>query len=218
MVVVVVVVGAAGVLDVAEAVASVAAAVIGGPAEVLLVEIFAAAAVAPSSLSTLTCANCTVGCAALRCLLKFEVLPPWVDKSLLQILHLALVAEISPKWFQMSLLFLPLIFLTCSDLWCCLCSNLAPNVNVWGMGGGWVTAPHGALDDSSTQFVAQDLVTPSSPHCATLKCDEVKSCLMRVKQLTLFTHFHAKHQLTQAVENKCINNNVNSRRESDSHS
>ena len=115
--------GAAGVLEVAEAVASVAAAAIGGPDEVLLVEIFDAAAVAPSSLSTLTCANSTDGCAAFRCLLKFKVLPPCTDKSLLQILHLALVAEISLKWFQMSLLFLPLIFLTCSDL-CCLCSDL----------------------------------------------------------------------------------------------
>ena len=76
------VVGAAGVLDVAEAVASVAAAAIGGPDEVLLVEIFEAAAVAPSSLSTLTCANCTVRCAAFRCLLKFEVLPPCTNKSI----------------------------------------------------------------------------------------------------------------------------------------
>lgn len=76
----------------------------------LLVEIFAGAAVAPLSLSTLTCPNCTVGCAVLRCLLKFEVLPPCVDKILLQILHLALVAETSLKWFQMSLLFLALIF------------------------------------------------------------------------------------------------------------
>lgn len=61
--------------------------------------------------------------------------------------------------------------------------------------------PHGALDVRSTQFVGQDIVTPSSPVCATFKCDEVKSCLMRVKQLTLFTPFHAKHQLAQAVEN-----------------
>ena len=92
--------------------------------------------------------------------------------------------------------------------------NLAPNVNVWGWVGDGSLPPHGALDDRGTQFVGQDLVTASSPVCATLKCDEVKSCLMRVKQLTLFTTFHAKRQLAQAVENKCIKNNVNSRRKS----
>ena len=96
--------------------------------------------------------------------------------------------------------------------------NLAPNVNVWGWVGDGSLPPHGALDVRSTQFVGQDLVAPSSPVCATFEFDKVKSCLMWVKQLTLFTPFHAKHQLAQAVENKCINNNVNSRRKSDLHS
>ena len=53
--------------------------------------------------------------------------------------------------------------------------NLAPNVNVWGWVGDGSLPPHGALDVRSTQFVGQDLVTPSSPVCATFKCDEVKN-------------------------------------------
>ena len=67
-----VVLSAAGKVD---AVDIVAVAVAGPVEEVLLVEPAPAAAV-PSSLSSLTCGKSTVGCAVLRCLLMFEVLPP----------------------------------------------------------------------------------------------------------------------------------------------
>ena len=67
-----VVVSAAGIVD---AVDMVNVAVAGPVEEVLLVETAPAAAVS-SSPSPLTCAKSTVGCAHVRCLFKFEVLPP----------------------------------------------------------------------------------------------------------------------------------------------
>ena len=64
------VLSAAGKVDAVDIVA------VAGPVEeVLLVEPAPAAAV-PSLLSSLTCGKSTVGCAVLRCLLMFEVLPP----------------------------------------------------------------------------------------------------------------------------------------------
>ena len=66
-----VVVSAAGIVDDVD---MVKVAVAGPVVEVLLVETVPAATV--SSLCPLTCAKSTVGCADLRCLLKFEVVPP----------------------------------------------------------------------------------------------------------------------------------------------
>lgn len=89
------VVGAAGILDSAD---EVPAKEVEYPAEeVLVVETAPAAAEPPSSISVLTCANSTVGCEVFRCLLKFEVLPPLVEKKFLQMLHFASMAEVATK-------------------------------------------------------------------------------------------------------------------------
>lgn len=91
------VVCAAGVLDAVDVVSVLAKAVKGPAEKVLVVETAPAAAGQSSSVSVLTCANSTVGCEDLRCLLKLEVLPPLVEKLFLHMLHLASVAEVATK-------------------------------------------------------------------------------------------------------------------------
>lgn len=91
------VVGADGMPDAADAVSVPPEAVDGLSEEVLVVETDPAAVEPTSSLSVLTCANSTVGCEDLRCLLKFEVLPPLVENIFLHALHFALVAEVATK-------------------------------------------------------------------------------------------------------------------------
>jgi len=72
--------------------------------EVLVVETAPVAAGPLSSISVLTCFNSIVGCELFKCLLKFEVLPPLVEKKFLQMLHFATVAKVAKKWVQTSLL------------------------------------------------------------------------------------------------------------------
>lgn len=89
--------GAAGVLDAVDVVSMPAKAVEGPAEKVVVVETAPAAAGLSSSFSVLTCANSTVGCEDLRCLLKLEVLPPFVEKHFLHMLHFASMAEVATK-------------------------------------------------------------------------------------------------------------------------